>query len=146
MDPRYYRLGNLLREVNSDKIVEVIGLQKMREERITPVSMPHVYYNKYSLEVSGSFEGEWQAEEIPITEELLFKIGGYSWDNKIMINHSIDFCEHPSKNGSLVCFIRSFSHGQIKFLHQLQNLYFSLTGEELNVSVLNPEPIPNPND
>lgn len=137
MNPQHYRLGNLLREVNSGKIVEVIGLKIIEKTPIDTIR---------SLEVSGSFEGEWQAEEIPITQELLFKIGGCSWDNRIMINHSIDFCEHPSKNGSLVCFIRSFSHGQIKFLHQLQNLYFSLTGEELNVSVLNPEPIPNPND
>lgn len=147
MDPRNYRLGNLLREVKTGKIVEVIGLTKELEERITPIDMPSEYYDKYSLEVSGNFEGEWQAEEIPITKDILIKLGFYGGDKVLGKRDSpFIFKPHPNpvRHEIMMCFIFGFSIPNIKYLHEFQNLTHLLTGEHLDVSALNPEPIPQP--
>ena len=67
---------------------------------------------------------------IPLTEEWLIKFGfesscddGYScdWDYK-----KITICEQES-------FIEDTTGVEIKHVHQLQNLYFALTGEELEI-------------
>jgi hypothetical protein len=80
---------------------------------------------------------------IPLTEEWLFKFGFYLRDgfsNTFKLNvekHKYDCSEitYSEKEG-----LFRFSNGQqkgttliphIKYVHQLQNLYFALTGEEL---------------
>ena len=68
---------------------------------------------------------------IPITEEWLLKFGAEE-NNSFYIN-GYNFSIHL-ESGNL-----SFDHGEytdlatIKYVHQLQNLYFALTGEELTV-------------
>jgi hypothetical protein len=71
-------------------------------------------------------------EPIPLTEEWLLKFGFESgknrtkWlyykDNKRLICHRLI---HIKISGS------KYNLGYIKYVHQLQNLYFALTGEEL---------------
>lgn len=92
-------------------------------------------------------DGERGAKPIPLTEEWLLKFGfhlrdGFSNTFKLNVEkHEYDCSEitYSEKEGLL-----RFSNGQekgatliphIKYVHQLQNLYFALTGEELTLKL-----------
>ena len=66
---------------------------------------------------------------IPLTEEWLFKFGFKKWKNKkiwtftgVMIYQMKDGKFYRGRKSCRIC---------IDTVHQLQNLYFALTGEEL---------------
>lgn len=78
---------------------------------------------------------------IPLTEEWFIKLGftiRYFNDDinkpiwwKLEGNRHIDIYFEKQVN-SFVCMINSMQYSiEIKYVHQLQNLYFALTGEEL---------------
>lgn len=104
------RIGNLFQEQNSKEIIMVTEL------------------SQFKISFSGSFKNNWQPEPILLTEEWLLKFGFeykeetecYHYSNliinKLFIMMDID--------------IRVY----IKYVHQLQNLYFALTGEELKLN------------
>ena len=76
------------------------------------------------------------ANPIPISPEWLERFGfqkiiGCGWQLDIETNH---YCLY-SENGKYVdLFVYSDEVGeQCKYIHQLQNLYFALTGEEITV-------------
>lgn len=108
------RIGNLFIEEYSSKIIEVIGLEKIK------------------ITFSGLFLDKWQAKPIPLTEEWLVKFGFvkhkttdiyptfakqmFNWNDGILYIIGYGFMNH------------------IKHVHQLQNLYFALTGEELIIN------------
>ena len=73
---------------------------------------------------------------IPLTEEWLLKfgfvviseVGGYGLGLHLIYDSKNDFYDFiPFSTNDKDCYIN------IKHVHQLQNLYFSLTGEELTV-------------
>ena len=71
--------------------------------------------------------GDSTAKPIPITEEWLLKFGFENWDinawiNKISLHKQDGVYWHHSYSGHEIC---------LEYVHQLQNLYFALTGEEL---------------
>ena len=74
-----------------------------------------------------------QAEPIPLTEEWLVRFGfeyteiheGFNQYRKDLLNLSI------TPNGFEI--FLTFKWINIKHVHQLQNLYFALTGEELTI-------------
>ncbi len=70
-------------------------------------------------------------EPISLTEEWLLKFGIQGWfgNNRFQIQRTTDklFEVIAWKNGI------SFWLCHLEYVHQLQNLYFALTGEELNV-------------
>ena len=71
---------------------------------------------------------------IPLTEEWLLKFG-FEWKNFAMRNGRISIRESDGKyNLHLTNEAASTITIQIKYVHQLQNLYFALTGEELTIS------------
>ncbi len=87
----------------------------------------------YHLDV---YVGRVIANPIPITPEWLERFGfqkiiGCGWQLDIETNH---YCLY-SENGKYVdLFVYSDEVGkQCKYIHQLQNLYFALTGEELEL-------------
>ena len=78
---------------------------------------------------------------IELTEEILLKCGfelkgiifriNNGFDNQFDINYSLSrdmFYYYSSKYGI-------YTEVEIKYLHQLQNLYFALTNEELNIQL-----------
>ena len=68
---------------------------------------------------------------IPLTEEWLLKFGFNKFQNrKIWIRKRVRVYLH-SKDG--FCYGLSSSRTKIKYVHQLQNLYFALTGNELEI-------------
>jgi len=119
MEAKELRIGNLFIEENSKKIIEVIGLEKNR------------------VVFSGMFLDKWQAEPIPLTEEWLLKFGFEENDNIYKLNNfgKFIFFEHLNSfgfypSGLLNSLMRM---DNLKSVHQLQNLYFALTGKELEI-------------
>ena len=102
------RLGNLFIEEHSGKIIEVIGLEKNR------------------ITFSGVFLDKWQAKPIPLTEEWLLKFG-FEKKTRSFVKCII----------SIKCQSRFFYYIptslEIKHVHQLQNLFYCLCGEELKI-------------
>lgn len=74
---------------------------------------------------------------IPITEEIILKCG-FDKNSYYYIHKKTYFI---FTFGLGLCYINidsmfeSFSRDETKHLHQLQNLYFAITGEELEVSL-----------
>lgn len=105
------RIGNLFQEQKTKKIIEVIELS---QEKIV---------------FSGVFSAEWQAEPIPLTEEWLLKFGFIDFEKE-------SFSYYIENNGEIVLKKSGLDilyDYPIQYVHQLQNLYFDLTGEELSV-------------
>ena len=77
---------------------------------------------------------------IPITEEWLLKFGFSGSEGVIDLtnegsgNDDYFNLNYDSENGMWIYFNEGWMYLlHIKFVHQLQNLYFSLTGEELTI-------------
>ena len=117
------RLGNLFIEQNSSEIISVIGLERNR------------------VVFTGMFINEWQAKPIPLTEDWLLKLGftqhhGDYYNQHLLLKNTgaskneWDLKLYPNELGSA-----SETTGQrFYFVHQIQNLYFSLTGRDLTVA------------
>jgi hypothetical protein len=70
-------------------------------------------------------------EFIPLTEEWLLKFGFNKWkDKKIWTCKKVMIYFHAKEE---FCFGRASNRTKLKYVHQLQNLYFALTGEELTI-------------
>ena len=64
---------------------------------------------------------------IPLTEEWLIKFGFERWNDVYNFYHKLNGVE--IENGNIYV-----GHGnEIKYVHQLQNLYFALTNKELTI-------------
>jgi hypothetical protein len=135
MTPQELRIGNrIFDRSNRESVVEAISSRNY--VRITSVN------GDYTGESLGLIE----CSPIPLTEEWLLKFG-FSIDGKYLsigiedykycFNYRdwadnwafyIEYTDSPHEKDEGVKYPVSFD---IKYVHQLQNLYFSLTGEEL---------------
>ncbi|WP_131828098.1 hypothetical protein [Elizabethkingia anophelis] len=88
------------------------------------------------VDIAESQENEWidlfQFTPIHLTEEWLVKLGFEKSDSlsnctKTTNGYKFDFA------GGEVLYLDSVRLKHIKYVHQLQNLYFALTGEELTI-------------
>jgi hypothetical protein len=68
---------------------------------------------------------------IPLTEEWLLKLGFVSNPYQDRYEKGRLHIECDKTKGEICLWIESMPH--IKYIHQLQNLYFALTGEELTI-------------
>ena len=74
---------------------------------------------------------------IPLTEEWLIKFGGIDTGYEIYIKAKTKIIEFKWSSKIVATGVRNgwyckrYKH--IKYVHQLQNLYFTLTGEELTI-------------
>ena len=86
--------------------------------------------------------GNREVKPIPLTEEWLIKFGFYKNENgepEIQTGHerglSISMSDNPYKYTAWHVLLTEFRYypmnDRIEYVHQLQNLYHSLTGEEL---------------
>lgn len=115
------RQGNLIffrkRNTGNDVIKKVIAIQSQFIE----IQIGRTYENKFLDEVF----------PVPVTEDWLLNLGfikhvlGYK-KNKVLIHYSIKLKDH-------FFFSYSITYVNIHHIHQLQNLYFALTGEELKI-------------
>lgn len=97
--------------------------------KIEPNHISNLYYDK---------ETEKLVSPIPLTEEWLLKFGFYDWIDvldgsfnwkkgyvNLSVYEIIGFCFNYDDGNEYI---------NIKYVHQLQNLYFALTGEELKIN------------
>lgn len=120
MEAQELRLGNLFIDDISKKLIKVLELKK---DEIT---------------FTGKFTDEWQAKPILLTEEWLLSFGFKLNENEvyqiestlyplsITINVVFQWCAWL--NIDMKYYVIS---EDIKYVHQLQNLYFALTNKEL---------------
>ena len=120
MEATELRIGNYVMNEHS-KILTVLGIKE------TSLYL----YEKYKSQ-SGSYfiEKIWP---IPLTEEWLLKFGfekiaGYLWKCKQLGEQR--FIENHLTKGY---FETHYESKHIQYVHQLQNLYFALTNEELEI-------------
>lgn len=109
------RIGNLV-EINAPIINKVIA-----------VDVYHISKIKKNKDC---------CKPIPLTEEWLLKFGfeKTEWDNNNSFRKMIgnnDYTIVFYSNG--ICEISDIITKKIDYVHQLQNLYFALTGEELTL-------------
>lgn len=83
------------------------------------------------------------AEPIPLTPEILEKCGAYPLGGKYFLNvNELIAIKINLEHGYCELSAGEYTEGEsatidhIKTLHQLQNIYFSLTGEELEIKEL----------
>ena len=106
MKAQELRIGNLFIDEKSKTIISVIGLT---EQIIT---------------FSGHFKNDWQAKPIPLTEDWLRKLG---------VKDSVWVFELFNNGGEFHISTENGDWIFINYVHQLQNLYFALTGDELSI-------------
>lgn len=76
---------------------------------------------------------------IPLTEEWLLKFGFDKWNDYCYCNSKIAVEGLFKKFNESICLLRCGNDDyveltEIKYVNQLQNLYFALTGEELEIN------------
>ena len=125
------RIGNLVYFLGN--IHEIEGLSK----RLRP-DVGHFLLSNIEHAQKG-----FHLKPIPLTEEWLVKFGFVDMDNEgtqwSMNGPDCDFCLWTYIKGSNYTY--NFENYQwqinpikVKYVHQLQNLYFSLTGDELTIT------------
>jgi hypothetical protein len=72
---------------------------------------------------------EWQFEGIELTEELFLKFGFFKKARLYFLYKDLKI---TVSDGKFYFFTFHFDV-ELKYVHQLQNLYFALTGEELTI-------------
>lgn len=128
------RIGNILRDKISKTELKVIELTEKN------IGAYVIDRSKFPLK-----EG-WEFEPIPLTEEILLKCGfvkneehdeGGLIDFRYelnLLNKSISFTSNWNIEDCIYVNITQCGV-DVFYLHQLQNLYFALTGEELTVNL-----------
>jgi len=134
-------LGNLLREVESKQIIEVIGLKKEIHTK-TGFNEEIIDYENLTVEFSKSFPDGWQAEEVLLTEEVLLKIMFLKRNNGLWIYYNLGDFYLSSTFELFLGNDTDLSCIKILTLSQLQNIYFELKGKELDVSMFLIQPTP----
>lgn len=119
-----YRLGNW--------IIDGYGLYS----KINAITSYSLMVNNIEYGDGGQYDLT-QLKPIPLTEEILLKCGfekpAYSFNGDIFHltewdKYPLNWCVAMNKNGAVLV-------EKLKYLHQLQNLYFALTGKELDIDL-----------
>ena len=118
--PQDLRIGNLVKYNG-----EFYAIKSFDEEHVV---LKDNVLSEYYLDYIGYDE----IEPIEITEEWLLKLG-YEKDGDFFRIKNTRLAEaFIFKEGLSIC-VHSFWLKHIKSIHQLQNLYFALTGKELEI-------------
>lgn len=117
------RIGNLI----FDNLNRVVRISEVRLEHL-------VFYLSNGNKIKHTLNS---FKPIPLTEDILLKCGVWNNTDLRLPNAPIYFLKHPKNNGEYILFFHSFSLGNTKYLHELQNLYFALTNTELEINLNN---------
>jgi hypothetical protein len=123
MEAKELRIGNLLQDGVSKSLLKVIELS---EKDITTYVIDR---SKFPLEKG------WFTEPIPLTEEWLIKA---VFEQGVWQNETLDQELYSDYNTLFISDSRDTNYSfrsPCKYVHQLQNLYFALTGKELAITL-----------
>lgn len=135
------RIGNLVSTSFKDDVLWIMGVrtQKVKND----------YFELVFLSDEISYLPT-HIEPIPISKEYLDKFGfTYIFDNiycnsteKVHFDiRKVIFDETDiTNNGWYLCIDEEIHYQKIKFIHQLQNIYFLLTGTELSIKQIEKQP------
>jgi hypothetical protein len=119
------RLGNLVSNMNPRHNDSILTIESIGDNHEV-----NVFYRKYLLS---------ELEPIPLTQEWLLKFGftAKSIQHNFRIESDIDFQissgQRVIQTNERSSFYLEGYGTKINYVHQLQNLYFALTGEELTL-------------
>lgn len=74
-------------------------------------------------------------QPIPLTPEILEKCSAKEGDQYVFYKANIYLYQYPGHNHWLVKAAGNIKLTSVQFVHQFQNLYHSLTGEELPINL-----------
>lgn len=137
MDVKELRIGNLIKD--DECIIVVVEALSGDNALVNGYGENEVLFSKKGYP-DVLFESE--IHPIELTEELLFKCGFVAksvHSNFVLGELELESCYRNIETNERSCFyfggnIPDFMKIRIEYLHQLQNLIYALTGEELNVS------------
>lgn len=139
------RIGNLIYDdFNEIHIVEKIESKKFNDWNGSDPSL--IVFSKPKDSNNNMYSCD-TVTGIPLTEEILLNLGfelvndsgdskDYSikgFDYYVGIDHEDIRIDFVTKSG---CYCVFYDDERFQYVHQLQNLYFALTGKELNTSNL----------
>lgn len=137
MEASELKLGNLVTIDNEEswselkgKVMSVVSINYNTDLKIFPksshhfglIDIEHLYKKEYNQFIEF-------LQPIPLTEEWLVKFGwekSGEWFYMDYYEMNLNGIFNPSDAHYTI-------HNDIKYVHQLQNLYFALTGEELKI-------------
>lgn len=123
MEAKNYRIGNYIQYNNENKSVgRITTLVSDFVSRLDYCQIDYVINKKHWLI---------NVNPIPITEEWLLKLGFISNAYQDRYESNCIHIQCDKLKGKTDLYIEGMPH--IKHIHQLQNLYFSITGEELEI-------------
>lgn len=133
LNEKDFRIGNLLKDSLTGALLSVSDLNK--EGSVIGFQVDDLW--KFPL------PDGWQAEPIPLSNEILQDWGFEYKDYVNQDRDDIEWLEHPKMEGysyrdgvfSIWMMRGRVELKNIKYLHQLQNLFHALVGEELNVQL-----------
>ena len=92
--------------------------------------------NATTIRDAEHYGNEWNAEPIPLTEEWLLKFGFEFYEGKRTIfndSYERNNVRLNYREDKKIFYWEDRHYMELKYVHQLQNLYFALTGNELEI-------------
>ena len=103
------------------------------------ITKEHLVYDMYQILCGAILDtNEYIFKGIPLTDDILVRCGFEKCDDYFLPNGVIKYSNRIMKlveNIDVFLVLDIDFHVEIKYLHQLQNLYFALTGEELTLNI-----------
>ena len=126
------RIGNYVSESYSNGVFEVVNINS---DKFEFVDMNHINFKAIGRYPINSIK------PIPLTSEILLKSGFEIGEKRTYSKEieSLSFCVYIDGEilelNSLILWQSDavYFRGVLKYVHQLQNIYFSLIGEELEI-------------
>lgn len=119
-----------VRELRIGNVLFIPGLE--REVIVSAIFRTHfVCEDKDGIRFEESLRINYQP--VQLTEEWLLKFGFIAFDDKTFIHDSLRYSDKfKFREDGVLAYVSSEVYiTDLKYVHQLQNLYFALTGEEL---------------
>ena len=100
------------------------------------IYFPMIKNNYQIIRLDFDNKNENNYSPIPLTEDILLKCGFYQKNNLFILKDiTLQLINCGTEIDNHLGFVLLGFNNEIKYVHQLQNLYFALTGEELTIKL-----------
>lgn len=112
IDEKELRTGNIVEKDGGEYVADWVTIKMSHNYNPIPLTSEILLKADFRLQKEGEYYLEYQ-------NDLFIVV-----NNKMVVNLVFDVAEYIEE-----------PYDHIKYVHQLQNLYYSLTGEELNIKL-----------